>query len=1093
MLLPSLDSPIMRSTLSRFGTGILTLLAIASIAPATIAQNTAARTGFAGTWAREYQTPTVNGINRLNARSTMYSYADVDAALTNDREKSSFYKSLNGDWKFAFAPRPSRAIAGFQEADFDSSSWKEIDVPSNWETRGYGRPIYTNSTYPWKVKAPNIPDTDNPVGHYLKTFDIPEEWKGRQVVLHFGGVYSAYYVWVNGQPAGYAEDSCLPSEFDITLLARPGKNHVAVKAFRWADGSYLEDQDHWRLSGIYREVFLEARPMVGFEDIAVRTKRVADSDDWQLLIRPRLKNKYANDYGTLKCRFALYRDGEKVAANGGTMEMAANGILKEKRPQRESVPFGLLNTVVKAPELWSAETPNLYTLTAELLEEDGKVVEATSVRVGFRDVAIKDGVFLINGKKVKLLGVNRHDHDHLNGKAVNREDMKRDVMLMKQLNFNAVRTSHYPNDAYFYDLCDEYGLYVMDEANVESHGIKGLISNSPEWAGAFVERATRMVQRDKNHPSIVIWSLGNESGMGPNHAAMAGWIKDTDPTRPIHYEGASADPEDPRYIPFNDKKKYSQAVRYNGNPTDAFYVDMISRMYPSVDQLKGITEADNGTRPIVMCEYAHAMGNSLGNLDEYWDLVRSNDRIMGGYIWDWIDQGLLKKADDGSEFLAYGGDYGDEPNSSNFCINGVIASDRTLKPGSLQCKHIFQPINVKRDGDSFKIENRYDFTDLNTLAGTYKVLKDGIEIAQGELPEQSLAPQTSGNFSAPTFDRDLASQYSLQVFFTHKEAPEWIGEDKVVAYNEFIYPAAEPTANDSNIAFALSEEDGSHKITTGDDVFFIDQMTGLLSLWSRDGKDIITSPLKPNFWRALTDNDRIGGKLGKRDAKYWIDAFDKAKVVSVKAVKNDSGVESVFELPAGKGTLTVTFAEAKYGSGISVWSVLDRNMDKCPLMPRFGFQTTVPKAFAKTEYFGRGPFENYADRKSGAMIGVYQSPSDQLTHDYVRPQENGNHTDCRWISVAGDDGVGIFASQYSTIEASQPFNFSVWPYSYENLKNALHTNDLKSADSLTVNIDYGQMGVGGDNSWTDKALPMEKYRLNEGKIAWVFRLSSSKE
>ena len=1085
--------------LFRFGRAIFTSLAIAFVALLTNAPNAANaqdavdNRGFAGNWAREYQTPAVNGINRLNARSTMYSYADVDSALANEREKSSFYKSLNGDWKFAFAPKPADAIDGFQKTDFDSSSWKEIDVPSNWETRGYGRPIYTNSTYPWKVKTPIIPDTDNPVGHYIKTFDVPQDWDGRQIVLHFGGVYSAYYVWVNGQPTGYAEDSCLPSEFDITPFVKPGKNQVAVKAFRWADGSYLEDQDHWRLSGIYREVFLEARPKLGFEDIAVRTKRVADSDDWQLLVRPRLKNEYSNDYSALQTRFTLYRNGKKVATNGGRMELDAKGIMKEYYPQRDSVPFGLINTVVTKPELWTAETPNLYTLTAELLNKDGKVAEATSIRIGFRNVSIKDGVFKVNGKKVKLIGVNRHDHDHLNGKTVDRDDMKRDVLLMKQLNFNAVRTSHYPNDPYFYDLCDQYGLYVMDEANVESHGVKGLVSNHSEWAGSFLERATRMVQRDKNHPSIVIWSLGNESGMGPNHAAMSGWIKDTDPTRPVHYEGASGAPEDPRYIAFNDKENYNEAVRYNGNPTDAFYVDMLSRMYPSVDQLKAMTEADNGNRPIVMCEYAHAMGNSLGNLDEYWELIRSNDRLMGGYIWDWIDQGLLKKAEDGSEFLAYGGDYGDTPNSGNFCINGVIASDRTLKPGSLQCKYIFQPVNVTQDGGAFKIENRYDFTDLNTLSANFKVLKDGVEIAQGKLPEQSLAPQTSGNFTAPTFARDRASQYSLQVFFTHKEAPAWIGEDKVVAYNEFIYPALEPTANESNIDFVLGEEDGSFKITSGDDVFFVDQTTGLLSMWNRDGKEIITSPLKPNFWRALTDNDLRGGRLDKRDSKYWSDAFNKSKVVSVKAVQNKRGVESVFELPKGKGKLTVTFAEAKYGSGISIWSVLKRDMDKCPLMPRFGFQTTVPKAFSKTKYFGRGPFENYADRKSGAMIGVYQSPSDQLTHNYVRPQENGNRTDCRWVSVTGDDGVGIYASQYSTIKASQPFSFSVWPYSYENLKKAEHTNELETFENLTVNIDYGQMGVGGDNSWTNKALPMEKYRLNEGTIAWVFRLSSSQK
>ena len=1093
MLTMSLDPSTMRSKLGRFGAATLALLAIVLFAPATSAQDTATEAGFAGNWAREYQTPTVNGINRLNSRSTMYSYADVDAALANDRTKSSFYQSLNGDWKFKYAPKPAKSIKGFHETDFDASGWKKIDVPSNWETRGFGRPIYTNAKYPFKVKPPVIPDHDNPVGHYIRSFDISKDWDGRQIVLHFAGVYSAYYVWVNGKPAGYAEDSCLPSEFDITSLVKSGKNNVAVKVFRWADGSYLEDQDHWRLSGIYREVFLEARPKFGFDDIAVRTKRIDGSNNWRLLIRPRLKNQYGGDYGKRETRFTLYKDGQPVETAGGRMKIKANQILRERRPQRESVPFGLLNTVVSNPKLWTAETPNLYTVTAELLNKEGKVIEATSTRIGFRDISTKDGVFRINGKKVKLIGVNRHDHNHLNGKTVSREDMKRDVLLMKQLNFNAVRTSHYPNDAYFYDMCDQYGLYVMDEANVESHGINGLISNSPEWAGAFVERATRMVQRDKNHPSIVMWSLGNESGMGPNHAAMASWIKDADPTRPVHYEGASALMEDPRYVPFHDKEKYTQAVRYNGNPTDASYVDMLSRMYPSVDQLEAMTKADNGKRPIVMCEYAHAMGNSLGNLDEYWDLIRSNDRLMGGFIWDWIDQGLLKEAKGGSEFFAYGGDYGDKPNSGNFCINGVIASDRSLKPGSLQCKHVFQPVAVKRNGASFKIENRYDFTDLNTLTGTYKILKDGVEFSEGKLPEQTLAPQTSGNFAVPNFDRDIASQYSLQVFFTHKDAPDWIGEDKIVAYNEFVYPAVSPTAKDSGIEFKLSEEDGSFKITSGEDVFFVDQTTGLLSRWVRDEKEIISSSLKPNFWRAVTDNDRIGGKLLKRESKYWVDAFDKAEVVSVKPVKNESAVQSVFALPEGKGTLTVTFAGAKYGSGVSVWSVLDRDMEKCPLMPRFGFQTTVPKAFSKAEYFGRGPFENYADRKSGAMIGVYQSPSDQLKYDYVRPQENGNRTDCRWISVAGEDGVGIFASQYTMIKASGPFSFSVWPYSFENLKQALHTNDLEMATSLTLNIDYGQMGVGGDNSWTEKALPMEKYQLKEGKIAWVFRLSSSKE
>ncbi len=1049
-------------------------------------------TGFAGNWAREYQTPTVNGINRLNARSTMYSYPDARSALANDREKSPYYASLNGNWKFAFAPKPADAIKGFHKSDFDSGTWKEIDVPSNWETRGYGRPIYTNSTFPYVVNTPYIPDNDNPVGHYIKTFDVPENWDGRQIVLHFAGVYSAYYVWVNGQPAGYAEDSCLPSEFDITALVKSGTNQVAVQAFRWADGSYLEDQDHWRLSGIYREVFLEARPKLGFEDLFVRTKRVADSEDWQLLIRPRMKNNYSDKYDGLKTRFTLYRDGQKVETRGGRMQIDAKGIMKEYRPQRENVPFGLLNTVVTKPDLWSAESPTLYTLVAEVMDKGGNVTEATSVRIGFRDVGIKNGAFYVNGKKVKLIGVNRHDHDHLNGKSVSRADMKRDVLLMKQLNFNAVRTSHYPNDAYFYDLCDQYGLYVMDEANVESHGIKGLVSNSPEWCASFVERATRMVQRDKNHPSIVIWSLGNESGMGANHAAMSGWIKDTDPTRPVHYEGASADPEDPRYIPFNDKKNYTQAVRYNGNPTDAPYVDMLSRMYPSVAELKAMTTADNGNRPIVMCEYSHAMGNSLGNLHEYWDLIRSNDRLIGGFIWDWIDQGLLKKADDGTEFLAYGGDYGDKINSGNFCINGVIASDRTVKPGSLQCKHVFQPVNVSRNGDTFEIENRYDFTNLDTLNGTWKLLKDGIEVDQGKLAALQLAAQSKANFAMPGFRRDTSSEYNLQVFFSHKQAPSWIGDDKVVAYNEFIYPATNPNTNKTEVDFTIADEDDAFRITSGEDEFLVNKKTGLLSSWKRADQAIITSPLKPNFWRALTDNDTRGGRLSQRASKYWIDAFDKAKVISVETVKNNTGVQAMFELPGGKGSLTVSYAKGEFGTGLSVWSVLERDMDKSPLMPRFGFQTTVPKSFAQAKYYGRGPFENYVDRKTGALIGVYESASDQLTHSYVRPQENGNHCDCRWMSVTGEDGVGLVASRYPNLKPSPAFSFSVWPYTWDNLNTAEHTNELKPAENLTVNIDYGQMGVGGDNSWTLKALPMEKYRLNSPTIQWVFRLSSRK-
>ena len=1026
--------------------------------------------------APEYQTPTINGRYRLRARSTAYTFDSVEKAKTFDREQSGYYQSLNGNWKFAFAPKPADAIADFEAEDFDVSGWKDIDVPSNWEMRGYGRPIYTNVKYPFKVDPPFIDPADNPVGQYVRTFEVPDSWDGRQIVLHFGGVYSAYYVWVNGQLAGYAEDSCLPSEFDITGLLKKGANKVAVKAFRWADGSYLENQDHWRLSGIYREVFLEARPRRGFEDISVRTKPIADSDDWQLQIRPRLRRAPAENYKGDYLRFKLLSGDETV---GQEMIVYSKKVIQESWPQREKPPFALGKTKVTKPKLWSAETPTLYTLTCELVDKKGKVQDATAIRVGFRSVDMTDNVFRINGKKVKLIGVNRHDHDHINGKTLDRDDMRRDVELMKQLNFNAVRTSHYPNDPYFYDLCDEIGLYVMDEANCESHGINGELTNDPDWASSYLERAVRMVQRDKNHPSIVIWSLGNESGMGGGHAAMSGWIKDADPTRPVHYEGASALMEDPRHIPFYDRKRYTKKVRYNGNPTDETYVDMLSRMYASADQLRDMLVADNGDRPIVLCEYAHAMGNSLGNLDEYWDLIRAEDRLMGGYIWDWIDQGVLKKADDGTEFLAYGGDYGDKPNSSNFCINGVIASDRTLKPASLQCKHVFQPIQVemKEDGTA-TIKNRFDFTDLSVVEGTYQVLKDGVVETEGALPATDLAPQSEAPFEIPSFEREDGHEYFVNVMFKFKEAPNWVSEDKIIASNQLAFGAIAETKMGVRKGERTDTEE-AFKLTAGDDSIEMDAKTGMLTRWTVDGRDMISSPITPNFWRAVTDNDRIGSKIKKGPAKAWMNMIQEGEV-TLSGGADSNFLSAMFSSESAKAKLNVAYDFGEPGV-LGITYKLERE-EGSPLMPRFGLQFTVPQSLSTVQYYGRGPFENYADRKSGAFIGKYESASDAMVYPYVRPQETGNRCDCRWMKIGGDVSITAHAISPSV------FNFSVWPYSFENLKSALHTNDLKPGDNLTVNIDYGQMGVGGDNSWSQKALPLEKYQLTERSIEWKIKL-----
>ena len=758
----------------------------------------------------------------------------------------------------------------------------------------------------------------------------------------------------------------------------------------------------------------------------------------------------------------------------------------------KSLRLKFLKTDVANPDLWSAEHPSLYTLTCELLDDAGQVKDATAIRVGFREIDLKGNVFRVNGTPVKLMGVNRHDHNMTGGKAVTREDMRRDVELMKQLNFNAVRTSHYPNDPWFYDMCDELGLYVMDEANCESHGVNGLLVNDSIWASSYLERAVRMVERDKNHPSIVIWSLGNESGMGGGHAAMAGWIKDADPTRPIHYEGASALMEDPRHVPFYDSKRYTDQVRFDGNPTDERYVDMISRMYPSVANLKKMVTADNGKRPIVMCEYAHAMGNSLGNLDEYWELIRSEDRLIGGFIWDWIDQGLLNKTEDGTEYFAYGGDYGDEPNSRNFCINGVIASDRTFKPGSYQCKYIFQPVQVELNEDgTATIENRFYFTDLSALKGRYEILKDGEVISEGDLADQELAPQTSGSFTIPSFEKEPGFEYSVNVMFEFKETPQWIGDEKTIASNQLIFPSTEETEDKTpgatEIAAAnqaeIAESPASFDLTVGKTTVTVDRKSGLISDWESDGKALITSPITPNFWRAVTDNDRGGGRIDKRKPKVWMTAIEDAEVVSVSADADARTVTSKFKMAKADARLAITYGINEAGE-IVIKSTLNRTWES-PMMPRFGLQFTVPKTLTSVEYYGRGPFENYVDRKSAAHVGRYQSPSDQLSFDYVRPQENGNRCDCRWMTMTGD-GTTIKA----TPVFPSVFSFSVWPYSFENLRSAGHTYDLEKGELLTVNIDFGQMGVGGDNSWTQKALPMNKYRLNQRPTNWTIKLSS---
>ncbi|MDU0355129.1 glycoside hydrolase family 2 TIM barrel-domain containing protein [Paraglaciecola aquimarina] len=820
--------------------------------------------------ADDWQNPEVIQINRMPARVTSYSFDTLNQALQRNREQSSI-QSLNGTWKFNFVADSKDRPSHFYKTDFDDSQWHDIGVPSNWELEGYGTPIYTNSTYPMFENVneivPPLVTRANPVGSYIKEFSIPKEWHDQQIILHFGGVTSAYYVWVNGKKVGYAQGSRLPSEFDITEYVKSGNNKLAVQVMRWSDGSYLEDQDHWRISGIHREVMLMAQPKIAINDFFVKTKLNDSYDAAVLEINPKLSNIERKSVKGWKIEAELF-DADLKPVHNSKMSVDASLPARVIYPQRDNYKFGLLSTEIKQPKLWSAESPYLYTLVLSLTDDTGKVVETRSNRVGFRDVKINDaGELLINGESIEIIGVNRHDHDAKKGKALSRENLRDDIILMKQFNFNSVRTSHYPNDPYFYDLADEYGIYVMDEANIESHGVGGLLANLPESNHAMTNRIQRMVERDKNHASIISWSMGNESGTGPNFAAAAGWMKDYDPTRFIHYEGAQGDPNHPKYVGLSTRwTTKEEAKLYHtplANPTDPKFVDVISRMYPNLEDLLGLSDSPYINRPILMCEYAHAMGNSLGNLAEYWDIVRDRDNVIGGYIWDWIDQGIETQNDKGQTYLAYGGDFGDTPNDSNFCLNGIVDSYRQPKPQMWEAKYVFQPAEFKAidlKAGKITVKNRHDFTNLDHYSLHWSVTENGHVIESGELTNIDIAPNQTQSIEVPFSKPNTkpGAQYLLNVKLQTIKDELWAVAGHEIAKQQFILPFAKPAiANNISGKVAVSTK-GNEVIVSGDNFETrFDNKTGYLTTYHYSNQAVITQPLKANFYRPQTDNDRL--------------------------------------------------------------------------------------------------------------------------------------------------------------------------------------------------------------------------------------------
>ncbi|MEO0573547.1 MAG: glycoside hydrolase family 2 TIM barrel-domain containing protein [Bacteroidota bacterium] len=1023
----------------------------------------------------DWENPQVVGINKLPARATSMSYSNEALALKGERTESNRYKSLNGLWKFQFSPVLENAIKGFENPSFNDHTWPKIPVPANWELHGFGQAIYTNVTYPFEpVNPPHIPKNDSPVGQYRTDFILPSDWDDKRVILHFGGVSSAFYVWINGKKVGYSQGSRLPAEFDITPFLKEGENILAAKVFRWSDGSYLEDQDHWRLSGIHRDVYLEALPKTHIQDFFVKATLDRDYQDGELLIRPKIhfeKNKSVEGW-LLEARL-FDTLGNTVA---GGMEVALDELRSEVYPQRGNVPFSRLQAKIKNPKKWSAEFPNLYTLVLYLKNGEGSTIETRSVKVGFRTYEVRDGEFFVNGRPVLIYGVNRHDHSQHTGKVVSKELMERDALLMKRLNFNAVRTSHYPNNPYWYELCDAYGIYVMDETNLETHGIGGLLSNKPNWANAHLERAVRMVERDKNHPSIFSWSLGNEAGMGPNHAIMAAWIKDYDPERLIHYEGAQSS---------HGSRGYKEVDRslWNLSP-DPAYVDIKSRMYANSDFMAALANQPEDTRPVIWCEYAHAMGNSLGDFPSFWKAIKNNKRLIGGFIWDWTDGALLAKNRSGKEYWAYGGDFGEKIHSGNFNNNGILSPDLSLKPAAWEAKKVQQPIEIEAkdlEQGLFTVHNRHHFADASRYAIHWNVEEDGISIEKGTVPpillEAGKKTDITINFKKPRVRP--GARYHITLSFRLNMDFPWAKTGYETSWAQFVLPYFEPAkaiGASPGSEVSIDKTDTEIKIDTKEISYRFDARQGFLKSIMINQKELLKQPLKPNFWRPPTDND-VGSGMPKRQA-YWKTASSQMVMKDIKQSKTSNYVQVQvnYALPStntNNRALALSMNYKIYTDGsLLVKQSLDTSQKDLPNLPRFGLQLGLNPELDQMEWLGKGPHENYVDRRTSTLFGRYEkSVKDDFFH-YVRPQESNNYTGVNWASLINTEGIGF------EVLAKNPLSISAWPYTMKDLSDPQgHIADLPYRDIITLNIDHKQMGVGGDDSWSLVGRPHKAFRL----------------
>ena len=1226
-------------------------------------------TAFAG--APDWENEQVLHINTEPPRATFVPFATIGEALHGDFTSSPFYFSLNGAWKFHWVGNPNERPANFFETTFDDSAWTNIDVPSNWEMKGFGTPIYLGSGHTFKIDPPRVTGVPpanwtafaqrDPVGSYRKTFELPEKWDGRRVFIHFDGVDSAFYIWCNGTRIGFSKDSRTPAEFDLTDFVKPGANQIAVEVYRWSDGSYLEDQDMWRMSGIFRGVYLYSTATARIRDFTVRTDLDSDYRDATLQIKPELwaKNLSLSNW-TVRAQL-FDASGKKVwmqtdmpldhtnfnsfaarGTNGHRSEMRklpsiqvgglpagakltilfklgtelshdaaeilntdfSARILDDRMPQRGEPKFAWLEAKIKNPAKWTAETPNLYTLVLTLNDENGNVIEADSCQIGFRKIEIRDGQFLINGQPIRLRGVNRHEIDPDTGHALSTERMVQDITLMKQANINAVRTCHYPDDPRWYDLCDRYGIYVLDEANICTHGTRGFLANDPRWTGAFLDRAQRMAERDKNHPSVIIWSMGNESGYGPNFAAISGWLHEFDPTRPVHYEGAQGvaagvppaveggilppgtgsqiqsrlqfrtpvpPGETPRLYGRRDARRYTQSL-----PDDPPTVDIIGRFYPRLatetyakpddawnlrwNKLLEIAQCEDSSpsprpsgaraaargfesqkplassprpspplkeerektiapRPVLATEYAHAMGNAVGNLQEYWNEIYSNPRILGGFIWEWCDQGLHQRTPDGKVFTAFGGDFGDVPNHGGFAIKGLVNAEREIFPKYWEVKKVYQPVaiepvNLKPGKVAIKITNRNSFLNLSEYEARWSVTgSDGKEIQSGVLNPVDCEPGKQITVKIPVGTPvsdparfNIASQHAgsetgvpgetwLRVSFHTKTDSLWARAGHEIAWQQVKLAAAIVKADVAAPGagalpkLLLIQAGDAVKISGANFSITFSEAAGALTSLNLGGREMLaTNASRPGgtpgpllqLFRAPTDNDKGFGKWLARDWREAgltnltrrVDSFEvrqpNPSEVQITTTATSSAIHGGYKLKTiwtirGDASVDLDNSFAPFGN--------------LPLLPRVGIVLRLANDFENVRWLGRGPWENYADRKTSADMGVWKNTVSGQYVPYVRPQENGNKEDVRWLELTDTNGTGLKISA-----AENPFSFSALHFTAADLAAVRHHFELQPRPEIILSLDAKMCGLGnsscGPGVLERYAVPPQNYALH---------------